>query len=72
VDREIAFSSERQFLLRETVDGNGWLSPLVHGLLAAMCAMWAATFVLAVRHLAPRGGQPQRPATATPRPVPTT
>src|SRR3546814_18762661 len=60
VDRTVPFSSEKEFLLRETTDGNGWLSPVVHLSLAAVCALWAASFVVAVRHLAPTrpGGPP--------------
>jgi hypothetical protein len=72
VDRTVPFSSEREFLLRETTDGNGWLSPVVHGFLVAVCALWAAAFVVAVRHLAP--GRPRPPRTTAParvRPVPT-
>src|SRR3546814_1489843 len=30
VDRTVSFSSEKEFLLRETTDGSGWLSPVVH------------------------------------------
>ena len=48
-DRVAPFESERDYLLRETHDGNGWLSPTVHLLLVAVCAMWAGAFVLAVR-----------------------
>lgn len=58
VDRVAPFSSERQFLLRETREGSVWLSPLVHLLLAAVCALWAWAFTVAVRHLA--GGDPAR------------
>jgi hypothetical protein len=58
VDRVAPFSSERDFLLRETKDGNGWLAPLVHLLLVAVCAVWALAFTVAVRHLA--GGDPTR------------
>ena len=36
VDRTMAFQSEREYLLRETHSGNGWLSPVVHGTLAAV------------------------------------
>jgi hypothetical protein len=51
VDRTQPFRSEREFLLRETHSGNGWLSPLIHLALLAMCALWAAAFTTAVRHL---------------------
>jgi hypothetical protein len=63
VDRVAPFASERQFLLRETKEGSAWLSPLVHLLLAAVCALWAWAFSVAVRHLG--GGTPARPV---PRP----
>jgi hypothetical protein len=49
-DRFAPFESERDYLLRETHDGNAWLSPVVHLLLVAVCAGWAAAFVAAVRH----------------------
>jgi hypothetical protein len=65
VDRTVAFSSEREFLLRETTEGNGWLSPVVHGLLASVCAVWAAAFVVAVRHLSGAGGRPPRATPVT-------
>ena len=58
IDRTERFSSERAFLLRETHDGNGWLSPAIHLTLAGVCALWAAAFVVAVRHLAPGPGRP--------------
>lgn len=51
IDRTASFASEKQFLLRETRDGNGWLSPVVHLTLVAVMTLWAAAFVLAVRHL---------------------
>ena len=41
VDREGPFESEREYLLRETVDGNRWLSPVVHAGLVLVCAAWA-------------------------------
>ena len=58
VDRQQAFESERTYLLRETKDGNGWLSPLVHLGLLAVLALWAWAFISALRF--PVG----RPATA--------
>ena len=51
IDRTASFASEKEFLLRETHDGNGWLSPVIHLTLVAVIALWAAAFVLAVRHL---------------------
>ena len=65
VDKVASFESERAYLLRETHDGNPWLSPLVHLLLVAVCATWAAAFVYAVR-AGTRDGD-GRPAT-TPEP----
>ncbi len=65
VDKVLPFESERRYLLRETHDGSAWLSPLVHLLLVAVCASWAAAFAFAVRAGA-RGGD-DRPAT-TPAP----
>jgi len=49
-DRVAPFVTERDYLLRETHDGNAWLSPVVHLVLVAVCALWAAAFVVAVRH----------------------
>ena len=49
VDRAGPFESEREYLLRETVDGNRWLSPVVHAGLVLVCAAWACAFVVAVR-----------------------
>jgi hypothetical protein len=49
VDKVAPFESERDYLLRETHDGNPWFSPLVHLLLVAIGASWAAAFVYAVR-----------------------
>jgi hypothetical protein len=46
-DRSAAFASERRFLLRETRDGNAWLSPVVHAYLATVCLSWVAAFALA-------------------------
>jgi hypothetical protein len=58
VDRTVAFESEREYLLRETTDGNGWLSPVVHGGLVAMTAVWALAFAVAVRAMTSERGQP--------------
>ena len=67
VDREAAFQSERQFLLRETHPGNGWLSPVVHLYLVGVCAAWAGAFVLAVGSAGPRRRRPAPAATPTVR-----
>jgi hypothetical protein len=68
VDRTMAFGSEKEYLLRETHSGNGWLAPVVHGFLAAVAAVWALAFVVAVRRLSPPGGQPPPPEIRTPQP----
>ena len=65
VDRSGAMESEKTYLLRETFEGNGWLAPVVHGLLALTAAVWLVAFVIAAGRLAPRGpddrsGRPQR------------
>jgi hypothetical protein len=52
IDRIATFESERRYLLRETVEGNSWLSPLVHLGLVIVCAMWAIAFALAARDVA--------------------
>jgi hypothetical protein len=52
VDRTMAFRSEREFLLRETHSGNGWLSPVIHATLVGVLALWAVAFTLVVRNLA--------------------
>jgi hypothetical protein len=54
VDRTARFESERRYLLRETRPGNGWLSPTIHLTLLGVCALWAAAFTAAVRHLSGR------------------
>ena len=58
VDRTMAFGSEKEYLLRETHGGNGWLSPVVHGFLASVAGVWALAFVVAVRRLSPPAGGP--------------
>jgi len=55
VDRTMAFRSEREYLLRETHSGNGWLSPLIHLTLVAVASTWALAFAVAVRHLSGGG-----------------
>ncbi len=61
VDRTARFASEKEYLLRETHDGNGWLSPVIHLTLVAVSAMWAAAFVIAVRQLT-RAGAAEGPS----------
>ena len=63
VDRQQRFESERTYLLRETREGNGWLSPLVHLGLVAVLAAWALAFVTAIRS---RPEPTARPATKAP------
>lgn len=49
VDRVAPFVTEREYLLRETHDGSGWMAPAVHLLLLSVAAVWAAAFYVAVR-----------------------
>lgn len=51
VDRTIAMGSESQYLLRETEEGNGWLSPVVHGYLALTVLGWLVAFAIGVRRI---------------------
>ncbi|WP_436792630.1 hypothetical protein [Actinospongicola halichondriae] len=51
VDRTIAMGSESQYLLRETNEGNGWLSPVVHTYLALTVLAWLAAFAIGVRRI---------------------
>jgi hypothetical protein len=69
IDRTAPFQSEREFLLRETHSGNGWLSPLIHLTLLAVAALWALAFTVAVRQLSPRGPLPPAPHQRSPQPV---
>ena len=69
IDRAGPFESEREYLLRETVDGNGWLSPMVHAGLVVVCASWLVAFVVAVRgrlfRWTPPSSMSTRPAPAS-------
>jgi hypothetical protein len=65
VDRSMQLRSEREFLLRETHDGNGWLSPVIHLTLLAVAAVWALAFTTAVRFLARRPAPPDDEGAAT-------
>ena len=67
VDRTMAFGSEKDYLLRETHPGNGWLSPAVHLSLLAVCLLWALAFTTAVRELSPRGDDGTSPRTVSAR-----
>jgi hypothetical protein len=70
VDRTASFASEKRYLLRETHEGNGWLSPVIHLTLVAVCSLWAVAFVLAVRSLSGRGDlRPTRHREPVPEPV---
>lgn len=56
-----AFASEQTYLQRETVDGNAWLSPVVHSTLIAITALWALAFVVAIRSMdSPTSGDRHR------------
>ena len=69
VDRVVPFVTEREFLLRETHAGSGWLSPVVHLYLVSVCALWVGAFAIAVRALT-GPGRPSRPRPER-TPVPT-
>lgn len=78
VDRTIAFGPESQYLLRETFEGNSWLSPVVHGYLALTLLGWFVAFAVGVRRIGgddefrtpgARPGGPGAPRSA-PAPVP--
>ncbi len=62
VDRTVPFSSETEYLLRETYEGNGWLSPVVHGYLALVVAAWFAAFALGVRRIGGAGEPVDEPS----------
>lgn len=55
VDRTIAMGSESQYLLRETNEGNNWLSPIVHAYLALTLLGWLAAFAIGVRRIGDDG-----------------
>ena len=48
-DRVVRFSSEKDFLLRETTEGGGGLAVAIYALLAIVAALWIGAFVLAAR-----------------------
>jgi hypothetical protein len=62
VDRTADFASESQFLLRETEEGNGWLSPVVHAYLALVLIGWFVAFVVGVRRIGGSSPVPSEPA----------
>ena len=62
-DKTEAFAGESQFLLRETEESEGPLSPLVHGYLALTLAAWFVAFVIGVRRI---GGSAAVAADPTP------
>ncbi len=67
VDRRIAMGSESQYLLRETEEGNSWLSPIVHGYLAMTVLAWLVAFAIGVRRIGSQGvpaapSEPLQPA----------
>lgn len=49
IDRDAPFEVEQKYLLRETREGNAWLSPIIHGFLVAMIGLWAVAFAVAAR-----------------------
>lgn len=71
VDKTAVFESESQYLLRETEEGDGWLSPIVHSYLALVLLGWLVAFALGVRRI---GGESipvdeNRPISLTPQPA---
>lgn len=62
VDRQAAFEVERKYLLRETRGGNAWLTLVVHGFFAFVCALWAIAFAAAMRPPRPREQHDRRSA----------
>ena len=71
IDRTIAMGSESQYLLRETEEGNGWLSPVVHGYLALTVLGWFVAFAVGVRRIGGESALVDDPAPPgrTPQPV---
>lgn len=71
VDRRIAMGAESQYLLRETEEGNGWLSPVVHGYLALTVLGWLAAFAVGVRRIGGDGAvvEESTPTGRTPQPA---
>lgn len=71
VDRTIVMGSESQYLLRETEEGNGWLSPIVHAYLALTVAGWLAAFAIGVRRIGGEGAVVDQPTPTgrTPQPA---
>ena len=61
VDRTIDFASESQYLLRETEEGNGWLSPIVHAYLGLVVLGWLVAFVVGVRRIEDDGVRTEDP-----------
>lgn len=61
VDRRIDFAAESQYLLRETEEGDmPWLSPIVHGYLAATLLAWFVAFAVGVRRIGDDGVPTER------------
>ncbi|MGH9137432.1 MAG: hypothetical protein ACRD0G_10355 [Acidimicrobiales bacterium] len=66
VDRVVPFTGEREFLLRETTDGDAWFEWVVYGLLSAVAVGWVAAFVFAAGKVA-SGSRRQPPVDAASR-----
>lgn len=58
-DRVVALSSEKEFLLRETVDGDAWFAYVIYGLLSAVALLWIVAFTLTAGHIG-RSGRADR------------
>jgi hypothetical protein len=52
VDRVVALSDEKEFLLRETTDGDARFGYLIYGLLAVMGLVWIAAFAVTAAKVA--------------------
>ena len=51
VDRVVAFTDERSFLLRESTQGDAWFACFVYGLLAVIGSVWIFAFAVASRYV---------------------
>ena len=65
VDRSVAFSSEKEFLMRESQEGAAWLAIVIYVLLTGVAAAWIGAFVLASQGV--RRRPPEVPAAPSER-----
>ena len=76
VDRSVDFSSEKQFLMRESEENDAWLAIVIYVLLTGVAAAWIGAFVVASQRVRPgRASRPDRdraaPGRLRPQPQPT-